>query len=653
MSSRARILVIVAAVVVVVVAFIIISPGRRRRQHHVQHESHATPRRGARGASAGTTRMPETTTGTPAAAPTGATVKVVNAKPEGGISASPSRRATHQLHGRVRHGGRDPLARLRRQEGGRPAARPLQIPAKIDGRFEVELEDTGPDRRGRGRAVRRRAGRRARRWSPPALVAPTPAHGLVGRRTCRSRAALRLGGRRRAGRLVRRPGHAVAEPQLQDAPRGSLRVPAPRGPLRRARHRGVRLRRLRRLRRRAGGDLEPRADVHLRPLLGRGPGPLRPLRRRLCAFNPGWRSARAAGWGARSGVAGSEPLPYPSRLGRWPAAVGLIFAWVELAYTNRDDPSSSRSWRWPTRPSSSSGWACTGSSRGASAPTRSGSTSALRPPRAAALARRRADPRPPSAARLRSTPAQAPSRCLRDDRHDHLRRLLAGHDLELDGRTCSTSSSAWPQAEQALEATLTVGIVVMSCSFACSSGWAWPACARSGRADRARELPRFAHSLVPIALAYLVAHYFSLFAFQGQAIASLASDPLGDGSDLLGTATRPSTTPHQRDRHLVRPGRRARPRPRRRTHPRARPRAGRLPRPGRRDALAVLDAGRHGRLHVPRPLAALGGGNDAAVVPCALRPLVASLLYLAPVVAVVVWLGFHQIWRFMAKRKDR
>ena len=48
---------------------------------------------------------------------------------------------------------------------------------------------------------------------------------------------------------------------------------------------------------------------------------------------------------------------------------------------------------------------------------------------------------------------------------------------------------------------------------------------------------RFAHSLLPIALAYVVAHYFSYLAIQGQAIGYLASDPLGEGSDLLGTAT--------------------------------------------------------------------------------------------------------------------
>jgi hypothetical protein len=46
----------------------------------------------------------------------------------------------------------------------------------------------------------------------------------------------------------------------------------------------------------------------------------------------------------------------------------------------------------------------------------------------------------------------------------------------------------------------------------------------------------FAPSLVPIALAYVGAHYMTLLAFQGQAVVYLASDPLGDGADLFGTA---------------------------------------------------------------------------------------------------------------------
>jgi hypothetical protein len=48
--------------------------------------------------------------------------------------------------------------------------------------------------------------------------------------------------------------------------------------------------------------------------------------------------------------------------------------------------------------------------------------------------------------------------------------------------------------------------------------------------------PEFVLSLVPIALAYEVAHYFSLFVIQGQFAIPLLSDPLGRGWDLLGTA---------------------------------------------------------------------------------------------------------------------
>lgn len=49
----------------------------------------------------------------------------------------------------------------------------------------------------------------------------------------------------------------------------------------------------------------------------------------------------------------------------------------------------------------------------------------------------------------------------------------------------------------------------------------------------------FAHTLIPIALAYLAAHYFSLFVFQEQAqFTYLLSDPLGTATtDLFGTAS--------------------------------------------------------------------------------------------------------------------
>jgi len=52
----------------------------------------------------------------------------------------------------------------------------------------------------------------------------------------------------------------------------------------------------------------------------------------------------------------------------------------------------------------------------------------------------------------------------------------------------------------------------------------------------ARPGARLAHSLAPILAAYVVAHYFSLLAYNGQDLPRLASDPLGDGSDLFGGA---------------------------------------------------------------------------------------------------------------------
>lgn len=51
-----------------------------------------------------------------------------------------------------------------------------------------------------------------------------------------------------------------------------------------------------------------------------------------------------------------------------------------------------------------------------------------------------------------------------------------------------------------------------------------------------RVASAFAHSLVPIALAYFIAHYFTLFVFQSQDLVRLASDPLGFGWDLFGTS---------------------------------------------------------------------------------------------------------------------
>jgi len=59
--------------------------------------------------------------------------------------------------------------------------------------------------------------------------------------------------------------------------------------------------------------------------------------------------------------------------------------------------------------------------------------------------------------------------------------------------------------------------------------------ARNVDRDRAELGATFLPSLIPIVLAYTLAHYFSLLIFEGQGAYALLSDPFGRGWDLFGT----------------------------------------------------------------------------------------------------------------------
>jgi hypothetical protein len=68
-------------------------------------------------------------------------------------------------------------------------------------------------------------------------------------------------------------------------------------------------------------------------------------------------------------------------------------------------------------------------------------------------------------------------------------------------------------------------------------GFCWLAKAASGSARPVTEIAElFIFSLVPIAIAYHLAHYLSYLLVAGQRIIPLASDPFGAGWDLFGTA---------------------------------------------------------------------------------------------------------------------
>ena len=94
-------------------------------------------------------------------------------------------------------------------------------------------------------------------------------------------------------------------------------------------------------------------------------------------------------------------------------------------------------------------------------------------------------------------------------------------------------------ARQGWDATFvaTLGLVWV---IAVVAGIWYLACAlvgRIGERDGRSMAQVFAPSLIPIVLAYSVAHYFSLLVFEGQDFYALASDPYGQGWDLFGTAT--------------------------------------------------------------------------------------------------------------------
>lgn len=83
-------------------------------------------------------------------------------------------------------------------------------------------------------------------------------------------------------------------------------------------------------------------------------------------------------------------------------------------------------------------------------------------------------------------------------------------------------------------------LMVLVVSIVVGAYWAasWVAAVMVGGMRVAHVARRFAHSLIPIALAYAVAHYTTLIIFEGQQLIAAVSDPFGVGWDLFGTADR-------------------------------------------------------------------------------------------------------------------
>jgi hypothetical protein len=264
------------------------------------------------------------------------------------------------------------------------------------------------------------------------------------------------------------------------------------------------------------------------------------------AFNP-WRAlARGVAGiaGLLSGGKLPEPMPYPAKLGRWPAVVTIMgFAWLELVYVNRDDPSILAALSlgyaavplvgmslygieaWSTR-ADGFGVAFELYSRLSPVHWEQGRVTWRRP--------------------LSGAPSLVPA------------AGTAALLCTMIGTTSFDGFSAGPTwltgiqphllsffgslgfgDEGAQEVAGTLGLFAMVLIIYGLYRLGIAGMQSVGGNHKAADLAMsFAHSLIPISFAYVAAHYCSLLVNNGQAIIYLASDPLGHGSNLFGTADR-------------------------------------------------------------------------------------------------------------------
>lgn len=262
-------------------------------------------------------------------------------------------------------------------------------------------------------------------------------------------------------------------------------------------------------------------------------------------FSP-WRAvSRGGGWlaGRIAGDSLPRPMQYPAWLGRWPAVLGIVgFAWLELVCPDRGDPSliatlallyfalqvlgaclyGERAW---TQNADAFGGLFALFGRLSPLDWDDG---------------RLAVRRPLSGVTTMATGAGAVAllcALIGSTTYDGFSQGSVW--LSLLPRLQDAFQAIGFGASAALQMAGTVGLLACIGIVYGLYRIGIDGVKTVARGRTADELSKqFAHTLLPIGVAYLVAHYLSLVAFQGQAIAFLISDPLGQGDDLFGTASR-------------------------------------------------------------------------------------------------------------------
>jgi hypothetical protein len=256
-----------------------------------------------------------------------------------------------------------------------------------------------------------------------------------------------------------------------------------------------------------------------------------------------WRAAAdAAAWlSERAGVRWDTPFAYPARLGRWPGAVLLFgFAALELAYW---DPADPRALASATLLYSTITWLAM-LAFGRDPWTANGEAFAVYFGLLARIA--------PFAEREGRLVIRWPFTGLAnlDARPGTLAfvAVMLG-SVAFDGfsqteywavdfraRLMRPVIEESPDLARVLGSLLAAaGLALMIVLVALAYIAAMRIAARAVRSDE-NLISAFLGSLVPIALAYVVAHYFSFFVRETQYMVRFASDPFGFGWDLFGTA---------------------------------------------------------------------------------------------------------------------
>jgi hypothetical protein len=110
-----------------------------------------------------------------------------------------------------------------------------------------------------------------------------------------------------------------------------------------------------------------------------------------------------------------------------------------------------------------------------------------------------------------------------------------GRDLAATERVINLGAESFTAGIIVATVGLLVMIALAAGAFELASWIADRTAGLSGELSVGRVAGAFAHSLIPIAVGYHIAHYFTLFVFQSQDVVRLASDPFGTGANYLGT----------------------------------------------------------------------------------------------------------------------